>query len=174
MALVGQSIDNRLGDRITFRETPQSSAGQLVAFDLVVAPDAGSPPRHVHTRQAETFTVVSGTWRSPSTASSSTSRPANPQRFLPAHPTPSAMVGNRRPSSLSRYGPRSTSRTSSPPCMACRLQVRQTPRGFPPPPDGSDPRALPTRVPSCTATAVRPERPPRYIRSDRPTCGLHT
>ncbi len=61
MALVGQSIDNRLGDRITFRGTSQSSAGQLVAFDLVVAPAAGSPPLHVHTRQAESFTVISGT-----------------------------------------------------------------------------------------------------------------
>jgi len=62
MAHAGQTIENQLsGERITFRKTAADTNGELLAFDLELAPDGHVPGMHVHPVQEERFEVVEGT-----------------------------------------------------------------------------------------------------------------
>lgn len=49
------------GERITWRSTAASSAGELVAFELVIAAGASVAAPHRHLRQQERFVVEHGT-----------------------------------------------------------------------------------------------------------------
>lgn len=48
-----------VGDRYTFKLTREETNGAFSLFEFVVPPDSGSPP-HRHTREDETFYIVSG------------------------------------------------------------------------------------------------------------------
>jgi quercetin dioxygenase-like cupin family protein len=62
VARVGQAIENPIGgERIVWRETAASSAGELLAFDLELAPGAAVAAEHRHLRQEERFAISSGT-----------------------------------------------------------------------------------------------------------------
>lgn len=64
MAFTGEVLDNPIsGERFIFRTTADDSAGELLAFDLVVDPDGRVPGGHVHPVQQETFQVLRGTMR---------------------------------------------------------------------------------------------------------------
>ena len=64
MAYAGQILDNRItGERIVFRKTAADTGGELLAIDLVLAPDGHVPGAHVHPSQEERFAVVSGTMK---------------------------------------------------------------------------------------------------------------
>lgn len=64
MAYAGQTIDNPVtGERIVFRQTAADTNGELLAIDLVLAPDGHVPGAHVHPHQEERFEVVSGRMR---------------------------------------------------------------------------------------------------------------
>lgn len=61
MAYAGQVLDNPVsGERIVFRQTAADTSGELLAIDLVLAPDGHVPGAHVHPNQEERFEVVSG------------------------------------------------------------------------------------------------------------------
>jgi quercetin dioxygenase-like cupin family protein len=62
MARVGETIENPVsGERIAWRETAASSAGEVLAFDLELEPGAAVAAEHRHLRQEERFAVTSGT-----------------------------------------------------------------------------------------------------------------
>ena len=64
MAYAGQILDNPItGERIIFRETAADTGGELLAIDLILAPDGHVPGAHVHPSQEERFEVVSGTMK---------------------------------------------------------------------------------------------------------------
>jgi quercetin dioxygenase-like cupin family protein len=64
MAYAGQILDNPItGERITFRETAADTGGELLAIDLILAPDGHVPGAHVHPSQEERFEIVSGTMK---------------------------------------------------------------------------------------------------------------
>jgi len=49
MAFSGQVLDNPIsGERFVFHQTADDTGGQLLAFDLVLAPDGQVPGGHVH------------------------------------------------------------------------------------------------------------------------------
>lgn len=57
MAYAGQILENPVsGERIIFRKTASDTHGELLAFELFLAPDG-----HVHPQQEERFEVVEGT-----------------------------------------------------------------------------------------------------------------
>ena len=61
MAFRGQVLDNPIsGERFIFQQTAEDTAGELLAFDLVVDPNGRVPGGHVHPVQQETFQVMSG------------------------------------------------------------------------------------------------------------------
>jgi mannose-6-phosphate isomerase-like protein (cupin superfamily) len=61
MATVGTTIENpATGEAITWVETAATSAGELLAFDLALRPDAALAAEHRHLRQAEHFRVEMG------------------------------------------------------------------------------------------------------------------
>src|SRR3954452_14537803 len=61
----GETIEApNMGMRVTCRESAASSAGELLSFDLWMSGSATSPPMHVHPRQEERITVISGSVRS--------------------------------------------------------------------------------------------------------------
>ena len=55
-----------MGMRVTCRESAASSGGELLSFDFWMRAGATPPPKHVHPRQEERITVVSGSVRSSS------------------------------------------------------------------------------------------------------------
>jgi quercetin dioxygenase-like cupin family protein len=64
MAYAGQVLDNPItGEQITFRQTAADTDGELLAIDLVLAPDGHVPGAHVHPAQEERFEVLSGTMK---------------------------------------------------------------------------------------------------------------
>jgi quercetin dioxygenase-like cupin family protein len=64
MAYVGQVVDNPIsGERIAFQQTSATTAGQLLAFELTLAPGGHVPASHVHPVQEERFTVLEGRMR---------------------------------------------------------------------------------------------------------------
>ena len=64
MAYAGQILDNPItGERIIFRKTAADTGGELLAIDLILAPDGHVPGAHVHPSQEERFEVVSGTMK---------------------------------------------------------------------------------------------------------------
>jgi quercetin dioxygenase-like cupin family protein len=64
MAFSGQVLDNPVsGERFIFHKLADDTAGELLAFDLVVQPDGRVPGGHVHPVQQERFQVLSGTMR---------------------------------------------------------------------------------------------------------------
>jgi quercetin dioxygenase-like cupin family protein len=64
MAYAGQVIENAVsGERITFRKTAADTGGQLLEFDIELAPDGHVPGMHVHPSQEERFEVLSGNVR---------------------------------------------------------------------------------------------------------------
>jgi quercetin dioxygenase-like cupin family protein len=61
MAFTGQVLDNPIsGERFVFHRTASDTAGQLLAFDLVLTPDGRVPGGHVHPAQEERFQVRRG------------------------------------------------------------------------------------------------------------------
>jgi quercetin dioxygenase-like cupin family protein len=61
MARVGETIENPIsGERIVWRETAASSGGELLAFELELAPGAAVAAEHRHLGQEERFEVTSG------------------------------------------------------------------------------------------------------------------
>ena len=64
MAYRGQVIENPVsGERITFRRTAADTNGDLLEFDVALAPDGHVPGMHVHPAQEERFEVLSGSVR---------------------------------------------------------------------------------------------------------------
>ena len=64
MAYRGQVIENPVsGERITFRQTAADTNGELLEFDVALAPDGHVPGMHVHPAQEERFEVLSGSVR---------------------------------------------------------------------------------------------------------------
>jgi quercetin dioxygenase-like cupin family protein len=64
MAYTGQTIENPVsGERITFRRTAADTDGELLEFDVALAPDGHVPGMHVHPAQEERFEVLSGSVR---------------------------------------------------------------------------------------------------------------
>jgi mannose-6-phosphate isomerase-like protein (cupin superfamily) len=62
MAHAGQVLENPIsGEKIIFRQTAADTDGELLAFELVLAPGGAVPGAHVHPEQEERFEVVSGT-----------------------------------------------------------------------------------------------------------------
>jgi quercetin dioxygenase-like cupin family protein len=62
MAFSGQVLDNPISkERFIFHQTSDDTAGELLAFDLVVHPDGRVPGGHVHPVQQESFHVLEGT-----------------------------------------------------------------------------------------------------------------
>lgn len=61
MVTVGQELINaRSGERFVFRATSASTNGEYCEFDLHLDAGAKLAAAHIHPRQTETFTVVSG------------------------------------------------------------------------------------------------------------------
>jgi quercetin dioxygenase-like cupin family protein len=61
MAYTGQTIENPVsGERITFLQTSEDTAGELLEFELELTPDGHVPGAHVHPEQEECFHVLSG------------------------------------------------------------------------------------------------------------------
>src|SRR3954454_1026331 len=61
MAYAGQTISNPVsGERITFLQTADDTAGELLEFELELTPDGGVPGAHVHPEQEERFHVLAG------------------------------------------------------------------------------------------------------------------
>lgn len=61
MAFSGQVLDNPISkERFIFHKTSQDTAGELLAFDMVLDPDGRVPGGHVHPVQQESFQVQSG------------------------------------------------------------------------------------------------------------------
>ncbi len=78
MAHAGQTIENKVsGERITFRQTAADTDGELLAFDLELAPDGHVPGMHVHPHQEERFEVVEGTMRFKMGGTKVTARPGD-------------------------------------------------------------------------------------------------
>ncbi|MGH2737102.1 MAG: cupin domain-containing protein [Actinomycetota bacterium] len=64
MAYSGQEIHNPVsGERITFLKTAADTEGELLEFELTLAPDGHVPGLHVHPYQEERFKVVDGAMR---------------------------------------------------------------------------------------------------------------
>ena len=64
MAHTGQILENPVsGERFVFRKTAADTDGELLEFDLYLAPDGQVPGKHVHKQQEETFEVLAGTMR---------------------------------------------------------------------------------------------------------------
>jgi quercetin dioxygenase-like cupin family protein len=64
MAHAGQVLDNPVsGERISFRKTAADTGGELLEFDLELAPDGHVPGKHVHPSQEERFEVLGGTMK---------------------------------------------------------------------------------------------------------------
>ncbi len=64
MAYAGQILENPVsGERIVFRKTASDTGGELLAFELFLAPDGHVPGAHVHPQQEERFEVVKGTMK---------------------------------------------------------------------------------------------------------------
>lgn len=61
MAIRGQILDNPVtGERIVFRATAADTGGEVLAFDLILAPGGHVPAPHVHPEQEERFEVKKG------------------------------------------------------------------------------------------------------------------
>ena len=61
----GQTIEGpHMGMRLTCRDTAATTDGQAIGFDLWIRADAPKMPMHIHPRQEERITVVSGRLRS--------------------------------------------------------------------------------------------------------------
>jgi mannose-6-phosphate isomerase-like protein (cupin superfamily) len=64
MAYAGQVLENPVsGERIFFRKTSADTDGELLAFELFLAPDGQVPGVHVHPQQEERFELVQGTMK---------------------------------------------------------------------------------------------------------------
>jgi quercetin dioxygenase-like cupin family protein len=64
MAYAGQILENPVsGERIVFRKTASDTGGELLAFELFLAPNGHVPGAHVHPEQEERFEVVKGTMK---------------------------------------------------------------------------------------------------------------
>jgi quercetin dioxygenase-like cupin family protein len=61
MAHRGQVLDNPVsGERFVFHTTADDTAGELLSFEVTIAPDGHVPGAHVHPTQEERFEVISG------------------------------------------------------------------------------------------------------------------
>lgn len=64
MAYKGQVLDNPVsGERFVFHLTADDTDGELLEFDVTIAPDGQVPGGHAHPVQEERFEVVSGSVR---------------------------------------------------------------------------------------------------------------
>src|SRR3954453_9193141 len=61
MINAGETIENPVtGERLTFHESSRSTGGADVLVEAVVEPDGFVAAAHLHPKQSETFTVISG------------------------------------------------------------------------------------------------------------------
>jgi quercetin dioxygenase-like cupin family protein len=61
MATKGNTIANKItGEKFTWIETVESSAGKKLSFNFELAPSGKLPVRHLHPEQVETFEIKSG------------------------------------------------------------------------------------------------------------------
>lgn len=61
VSVIGETIENPInGERITWIERAETTAGELLSFDLSLRPGAAVAAEHRHMRQAERFRVDAG------------------------------------------------------------------------------------------------------------------
>src|SRR5215211_4748423 len=90
----GETIEApNMGMRVTCRESPASSGGELLSFDFWMRGGATPPPMHVHPHQEERITVVSGSVRS---SSGGADRVLSPGDTVVSPPGESHTVGPAR------------------------------------------------------------------------------
>ena len=83
-----------MGMRVTCRESAASSGGELLSFDFWMRGGATPPPMHVHPRQEERITVVSGSVRSRSGAADRVLSPGDTVISPPGEPHTVGPAGN--------------------------------------------------------------------------------
>lgn len=60
MARSGDTLENALGETITFVETAADSAGERLLMEVLYLPSHVRPPLHLHPKQEERFEVLEG------------------------------------------------------------------------------------------------------------------
>ena len=106
MAHAGQVLENPIsGEKITFRQTAVDTDGELLAFELVLAPAGAVPGAHVHPEQEERFEVVSGTLAFRLGLKRVVAGRARPWWFPRAACTVSRTPATSPPTSSSRFAP---------------------------------------------------------------------
>ena len=60
MAQAGDTLENALGESITFVETAADTDGERLVMEVVYLPSHIRPPLHLHPKQEERFDVMSG------------------------------------------------------------------------------------------------------------------
>jgi hypothetical protein len=97
MAYGGQILDNAIsGERFIFHRTAEDTGGELLAVELMVAPDGKVPGAHVHPVQEERFEVVSGAMGSGRAGKPSSVGRGTPWSFLQGPPTGSPTPATAR------------------------------------------------------------------------------
>ena len=91
----GETIEApTMGMRITCRENSAGSQGGVLSFDLWMRGGATPPPMHVHPRQEERITVISGSVRSRSGGSDRVLSPGDTIVSPPGEPHTVGPAGN--------------------------------------------------------------------------------
>src|SRR5262245_48455101 len=102
----GETIEApHMGMRVTCRENAASSRGEVLSFDLWMRGSSTPPPMHVHPRQEERITVISGSVRSRSgdvdrvltPGDTVVSPPGEPHTVGPAGDEDAEMLAELRP-----------------------------------------------------------------------------
>lgn len=60
MAQAGDTLENEIGESITFVETAADTGGERLVMEVVYLPSHVRPPLHLHPRQRERFEVLTG------------------------------------------------------------------------------------------------------------------
>jgi quercetin dioxygenase-like cupin family protein len=94
--LGGRVIENPVsGERIVIRATAAQTGGELLAWELFLAPGGQVPSSHAHPRQEELFTVVDGVLRFRAGGRRTTLRPGESVRVRPGQVHSFANPGRR-------------------------------------------------------------------------------
>ena len=102
----GETIEApSMGMRVTCRETAATSGGELLSFDFWMRGGATPPPMHVHPRQEERITVVSGSVRSKSGAADRVLSPGDTVVSPPGEPHTVGPAGNEDVEMLAELRP---------------------------------------------------------------------